>query len=68
MLKRHGIFTRKYFYPLTSSFECYRNRYDASATPVASETSRRVLTLPMYADLTEEDVDRICGLILQAKR
>jgi dTDP-4-amino-4,6-dideoxygalactose transaminase len=31
---------------------------------VALETSKRVLTLPLYADLDLSDVDRICELIL----
>lgn len=64
-LKAHDIFARKYFYPLTSEFECYRAKYDAHDTPVALKVSRNVLTLPMYADLSQEDVDRICDLILQ---
>lgn len=66
-LKQQEIFTRKYFYPLTSSFECYKGKFDPEKTPVALETSRRVLTLPMYADLALEDVDRICDLILEGK-
>ena len=64
MLKQHDIFTRKYFYPLTSEFQCYSDRYDAKDTPVALEMSKRVLTLPLYADLDLSDVDRICELIL----
>ena len=64
MLKQHDIFTRKYFYPLTSEFQCYSDRYDAKDTPVALETSKRVLTLPLYADQDLSDVDRICELIL----
>ena len=64
MLKQHDIFTRKYFYPLTSEFQCYSDKYDAKDTPVALETSKRVLTLPLYADLDLSDVDRICELIL----
>lgn len=63
-LKTHGIFTRKYFYPITNAFECYRDTYDVNDTPVALEVSLRVLTLPLYADLALEDVDRICDLIL----
>ena len=34
-------------------------------TPVAKWAADHVLTLPMYADLTVEDVDRICDIILK---
>lgn len=60
-----GIGARKYFYPLTNSFECYRNYPTAGVekTPVAQHIALRVLTLPLYADLSLEDVDRICNVI-----
>jgi dTDP-4-amino-4,6-dideoxygalactose transaminase len=65
-LAQHGIGARKYFYPITNSFECYAGYPTAGAekTPVAAFLADRVLTLPLYADLTLEDVDRICGTIL----
>ena len=62
-LKQHDIIARKYFYPLTNSFECYRDDYDSDDTPVAKYIAERVLTLPLYADLELEDVDRICEII-----
>ena len=67
-LKAHGIMARKYFWPLTSSFECYRGETfaDPSKTPCAGYAAERILTLPLYADLTEEDVRRICAVILEA--
>ena len=63
-LANENIFARKYFYPLTNSFECYRNRFAIQQTPVAKYMAERVLTLPLYADLPLEDVDRICDIIL----
>lgn len=61
-----GIGARKYFYPLTNSFECYRNYPTAGTekTPIAQHMALRVLTLPLYADLSLEDVDEICDVIL----
>lgn len=61
-----GISARKYFFPLTNGFECYRNYPTAGTekTPVAQHIALRVLTLPLYADLNIEDVDRICDVIL----
>ncbi len=65
-LSEHNITARKYFYPLTNSFECYKNCETANVeqTPVAKYIADRVLTLPLYADLAPEDVDRICDIIL----
>ncbi|MCF0145011.1 MAG: DegT/DnrJ/EryC1/StrS family aminotransferase [Eubacterium sp.] len=64
-LKQEGIAARKYFYPITSSFECYRDLYDVDETPVAKYLGDRVLTLPLYADLPPEDADRICDILLR---
>lgn len=62
-----GVGARKYFFPLTNSFECYRNYPTAGVekTPIAQHMALRVLTLPLYADLSLDDVDRICDVILQ---
>ena len=37
-------------------------------TPVALKGSRQVLCLPMYGELSEETVDRICDIILRCRR
>ena len=67
MLKAEGIVARKYFYPLTNDLDCYRDLPTAGAekTPVAKFLADRVLTLPLYADLSPEDIDRICDIILK---
>ena len=64
-LRERDIFARKYFYPLTNSFTCYRYFPTAGPekTPVAQFLSERVLTLPLYADLPLEEVDRICDIV-----
>ncbi|KOS69377.1 aminotransferase [Lysinibacillus contaminans] len=62
-LKNENIFSRKYFYPLTNSLECYQERFSPDETPVAKYIAERVLTLPLYADLKLEEIDRICGII-----
>ncbi len=65
-LKEKNIIARKYFYPLINSFDCYKNYnfYGVEKTPVAKYISDRVLTLPMYADLSIDEVDEICNVIL----
>lgn len=67
LLGEQGIIARKYFYPITNSFECYKNLPTAGTekTPVAMYLADRVLTLPLYADLALEDVDLICKIILE---
>lgn len=62
-LKAYDIIARKYFYPTTNSFDCYD--FDSSKTPIASDISKKVVTLPLYADLSVEDVDRICDVIIK---
>ncbi|MBQ2931602.1 MAG: DegT/DnrJ/EryC1/StrS family aminotransferase [Clostridia bacterium] len=65
-LAAENITARKYFYPLTNNIDCYKDLQTAGAekTPVADYIANRVLTLPLYADLSLEDVDRICDIIL----
>lgn len=66
-LAENDICARKYFYPLTNTFECFNGKFDVSKTPVALHISNRVLTLPLYADLPLDDVDRICNIIIDYK-
>lgn len=67
-LQKENIFARKYFYPLTSTFDCYHNQFDVANTPVALHVSKQVLTLPLYADLEIEAVDRICDIIIGMRK
>ena len=63
-LAQEGISARRYFYPLTSEYGCYGGGSSAEVTPIAHRVSRNVLTLPMFADMSIETVDRICGIIV----
>ena len=67
-LAKNNVHARKYFYPLTSEFDCFHGKYDIHKTPVAVHISKRVLTIPMYADLDLEDVKRISKIIADSKR
>lgn len=68
LLEENNIFARKYFYPLTNTYDCYDGMFDVEETPVARYISKRVLTLPMYPTLENEDIDRICDLIISCKK
>ena len=63
-LRNEDIHARKYFYPLITNFTCYNKHYDSNKTPIAEMIAGKILTLPMYSDLSLEDVDRICSIIL----
>lgn len=68
VLAENGVGVRKYFYPLVTDMDCYKGRYDETELPVAKWVSDRVLTIPMFADLEMEDVDRICEIILAQRK
>lgn len=65
LLGTEGIVARKYFYPITNTFDCVKETGAANETPVALKISERVLTLPLYADLSLDLVDKICDIILK---
>lgn len=65
ILKENDIIARKYFFPLANLFDCYKGMYLDNPTPVALHISKRVLTLPLYAELPLSDIDRICEIILK---
>jgi dTDP-4-amino-4,6-dideoxygalactose transaminase len=66
-LAAHQIFARKYFYPLITDFDCYREQFQEISLPHAKWAADNVLTLPLYADLSIEEVDRICDIILELR-
>lgn len=63
-LKQQGIFCRKYFYPLTSDQVCFRNRYMELPLETARSVSKRIMVLPLYADLQIDQVEEIVKAIL----
>lgn len=67
-LKAQDVIARKYFYPLTSDFACYRDLPTAGGekTPIARSIASRVVTLPLYADLVVDDVEKICRTVLES--
>ncbi|MEE9430453.1 MAG: DegT/DnrJ/EryC1/StrS family aminotransferase [Melioribacteraceae bacterium] len=69
-LKENNIYARRYFYPLISQFQPYKDLESSSAEnlPVASKVTEQVISLPIYADLKIEDVERIVEIIFDAKR
>jgi len=64
-LKEEGIFARRYFYPLISDFPMYRGFHSARREnlPVATDAAESVICLPVFPDLTQEDLLRIVHVI-----
>lgn len=64
-LKENGIFGRRYFYPLISTFEPYRHCATAAVANllVATKVANEVLCLPLHHELSVEDIKRIVGAI-----
>lgn len=65
-LQAYNVFTRKYFSPLCSNYDCYRDLPSAAASnlPVATRAVQEVLCVPLYGGLAESDIDRICDMIV----
>lgn len=64
-LKAAGIYSRRYFYPLLSNLPMYADEQSAEAAhlPVANRVAEQILCLPIYPDLSMEDVERVTDLI-----
>lgn len=64
-LKENNILGRRYFYPLISNFPVYRGLDSARPEnlPVATKLAEQVLCLPMYSNLTDEDVERVLQVV-----
>lgn len=67
-LAANGIYARKYFYPLSNTFECFHGKYDPNQTPVALRVSKRVLTIPIYPELSNDEVDRISQIVRNCRK
>lgn len=65
-----GIYPRKYFYPLITDFSLYKNYPIISKhkIPNARKVADSVICLPLYPDLTESDVSRVCEVIQRARK
>ncbi len=60
-LRENHINPRRYFYPSLNTLPFIENQH----CPIAEDVSRRVLCLPQYADLSQEEINKIIGVINQ---
>ena len=69
-LQEQGIFGRRYFYPLISTFNTYRNLPSAAPAnlPVATKIADEVICLPMHHALSEDDIERVVSVVKNPKK
>jgi dTDP-4-amino-4,6-dideoxygalactose transaminase len=65
IFKTQDIYTRRYFYPLISSFSMYRHLASAKVEnlPTADTVAKKILCLPIYPDLAPEEQQRVIDII-----
>lgn len=63
-MRRHNVLVRRYFYPLVPELDCYRDSTRKQELPVSQQVARRILNLPLYNGLTEDEVTRICEMVV----
>ena len=66
-MKEQNVLGRRYFYPLISEFSTYRGLESARPEnlPVAHRLADSVICLPMYHNLSSEEIVRILNTILK---
>ncbi|WP_312209207.1 DegT/DnrJ/EryC1/StrS family aminotransferase [Pseudescherichia sp.] len=64
-LKEESIYSRRYFYPLISSFAMYRHLPSAAIDnlPFANDIAEKILCLPIYPDLSEAEQQRVIDIV-----
>jgi len=63
LLRENNIYARKYFYPITADMECYAEQYAQKGLITARKLAKQVLTIPLYEQLKQEQMNRILELI-----
>jgi dTDP-4-amino-4,6-dideoxygalactose transaminase len=65
LLQRFNVYSRKYFHPLCSHYSCYAALPSArpDQIPVAERVAERILCLPIYGTLEDEEVAAICDIL-----
>lgn len=66
-MKAANVLGRRYFYPLITDFEPYKDYPSAAPAnlPIARRIASQVICLPMHHALTDEDVHRVLDCILK---
>ena len=60
-LAEQQIYPRRYFYPSVNTYTKIFSSYQPM--PVSEDVSKRILCLPLYWKLQDEDVEKICEIV-----
>lgn len=63
-LREQNVFSRKYFYPLTSDAACFRNHFKNISLVNARRISSCILVLPLYPELKRSEIEFITNIVL----
>ena len=63
ILNTHWVYPRRYFYPTLNKLDYV----EAQPCPVSEDISPRVMCLPLYHDLTDEEINFVCRLLLRSQ-
>ena len=62
-LNGEWVYPRRYFYPSLNTV-----RYvNATPAPISEDISKKILCLPLYYDLSNEEIDFVCRLLLRSQ-
>ncbi len=62
-LNEHSIFPRRYFYPSLNTIEYAKGQ----SMPISESIASRILCLPLYVGLEDNELEQICEIINQTR-
>lgn len=62
-LKENNIYSRKYFYPLTSDQACFKNKYKNENLDCARELAKEIIVLPFYEKMEYGTIQEIIRIV-----
>ena len=67
-LKENNIYSRKYFYPITSDQACFKNKYKNDEVGCARQLAKKILVIPFYEKMNLNHQKYIVNIIENVER
>jgi dTDP-4-amino-4,6-dideoxygalactose transaminase len=66
-LKAREIFSRRYFWPICTDFDCYKNAtiHTVHESPISNKVKDRVLCLPFHSGVQTEHIETISDVLTE---